>query len=113
PESDLVHNYCCATNFQILVILETYKMLERFKKKSQNRLSKSELEEMNRSLIHKNSELVNTIEELHLENSEIKQHYFDLLTVNNELLAKLSKSHNFVEIEDSLAGEEINNNPVD
>ncbi len=84
-------------------------MLERFRKKSQNRLSKSELEQRNKSLIHKNSELVKTIEELRLENSEIKQHYFDLLTVNNELLAKLSKSHNFVETEDSLAAEEVNN----
>ncbi len=110
--SDLVHNYCCATNFQILVILETYKMLERFKKKSQNRLSKSELEEMNRSLIHKNSELVNTIEELQLENSEIKEHYFDLLTVNNELLAKLNKSHEVAETEDSLAAEENNQSPT-
>ncbi len=72
---------------------------------------KSELEEMNRSLIYKNSELVKIIEELRLENSEIKEHYFDLLTVNNELLAKLSKSHQLVETEDSLAAEEVNNSP--
>ncbi|MDJ0649608.1 MAG: hypothetical protein QNJ60_12965 [Xenococcaceae cyanobacterium MO_188.B19] len=76
-------------------------MFNRFRKKS-------ELEERNKSLIEKNSELVKTIEELRLENSEIKQHYFDLLTVNNELLAKLNKSHNFVDTEDSLAAEEVN-----
>ncbi len=84
-------------------------MLERFRKKSRNCLSKSELEQRNKSLIHKNSELVKTIEELRLENSEIKQHYFELLTVNNELLAQLNKSHEVVEAEDSLAAEEFNN----
>ena len=84
-------------------------MLERFRKKSRNCLSKSELEQRNKSLIHKNSELVKTIEELRLENSEIKQHYSELLTVNNELLAQLNKSHEVVEAEDSLAAEEVNN----
>jgi len=87
-------------------------MLERFRKKSRNCPSKSELEQRNKSLIHKIFELVNTIEELRFENSEIKQHYFDLLTVNNELLAKLNKSHKFVEPEDSLAAEEVNNSVV-
>ncbi|MDJ0747176.1 MAG: hypothetical protein QNJ32_28070 [Xenococcaceae cyanobacterium MO_167.B27] len=84
-------------------------MLERFRRKSRNCLSKSELEQRNKSLIYKNSELVKTIEELRLENSEIKQHYSELLTVNNELLAQLNKSHKVVEAEDSLAAEEVNN----
>ncbi len=52
--------------------------------------------------------MVKTIEELRLENSEIKEHYFDLLTVNNELLAKLNKSHEVVETGDDLAAEEVN-----
>ena len=81
-------------------------MLERFRKKS-------ELEERNKSLIEKNAELVNTIEELRLENLKLKEDYLSSVDDNNELLEQLNKSHKFVETEDSLAAEEINNNSVD
>ncbi len=63
-------------------------MLERFRKKSRNCLSKSELLEKNKSLIHKNAELVKTIEELRLKISEVEKYYVDL---SNEILAKLNK----------------------
>ena len=80
-------------------------MLERFRKKSQNRLSKSELEERIKSLIHENSELVNTIEELRLEILEVEKYYLDL---SNEILDKLNKSHGIVETEDDSAAKEVN-----
>ncbi len=76
-------------------------MFNRFRKKS-------ELEERNKSLIEKNAELVNTIEELRLENLKLKEDYLSSVDDNNELLEQLNKSHKFVETEDSLAAEEIN-----
>ncbi len=76
-------------------------MFNRFRKKS-------ELEEINKSLIEKNAELVNTIEELRLENLKLKEDYLSSVDDNNEILDKLNKSHGIVETEDSLAAEEVN-----
>lgn len=94
-------------------------MFSRLKKTLLNCPSKLQLKKKNQSLIYKNFELVDTIEELRLKISEWQEYYLDLLTINNELLAKLNqykstsslnlnKFHKFVETEDSLSVEEVN-----
>ncbi len=51
----------------------------------------NELKRENKILLNQNHELVNTIEQLYFKISQLEQYYFELLTVNNELLAQVGK----------------------